>query len=176
MIERGFYRHYKGPVYFVESVGVLHDENFRIVIYQSTESCRDGSTRLRRESDFEAWVDPKTGEPPRHVVIYSDDTAVTLGFVRRFTRIEAAVDNSIVRDREHVDVLARLLLVAKSVDRYRKACELAEQAMKTYRDRSDEFVTADDLWGQANTAQQEREAAYAELMAAALSVSDGADE
>ncbi len=68
MITRGLYRHYKGDVYFVESVGQSHsnaDEGtpraaVRWVLYQSTQSCAtgDGITRMRPESEFEQWVIP----------------------------------------------------------------------------------------------------------------------
>lgn len=68
MITRGFYRHWKGDVYFVEGVGQSHsnaDENtpraqVRWVLYQSALSCEpgDGITRMRPESEFEEWVIP----------------------------------------------------------------------------------------------------------------------
>lgn len=62
MVSRGFYRHYKGGVYFVEGVGTLHDDGRRVVVYQSTQSAVDGNPRLRFEDEFEEFVDPATGE------------------------------------------------------------------------------------------------------------------
>jgi hypothetical protein len=79
-VKRGFYRHYKGPVYFVEGVGTLHDDTRRVVVYQSTQSAEDGEPRLRFEDDFEAWVDRETGGPC---------SPAALRRVRRFARIES---------------------------------------------------------------------------------------
>jgi len=66
MISRGFYRHYKGDVYFVEGIGQSHSnldagkpgEARRWALYQSTQSCApgDGITRMRPEVEFEQWV------------------------------------------------------------------------------------------------------------------------
>jgi len=63
-VSRGFYRHYKGQVYWVHGVGTLHDETRRVVIYESTRSAVDGAPRLRYEDDFEAKIDPRTGAVP----------------------------------------------------------------------------------------------------------------
>lgn len=111
MITRGLYRHYKGDVYFVESVGQSHsnaDEGtpraaVRWVLYQSTQSCAtgDGITRMRPESEFEQWVIPDLdgahspdGFAPSQ---YERDTGSAYVFVRghkfvavpRFARVGA---------------------------------------------------------------------------------------
>lgn len=58
-VSRGFYKHYKGPIYFVTSVGTLDEHGHgnadapRIVTYESTQSCNvDGLARHRWEKDF----------------------------------------------------------------------------------------------------------------------------
>lgn len=79
MVSRGFYKHYRGVVYFVLGVGVLHDENRRIVIYESPQSALDGMPRLRFEDEWEEFVDPLTGEKA------NESTVV---FVRRFERLD----------------------------------------------------------------------------------------
>lgn len=61
MVTKGFYRHYKGGIYFVTGVGVLHDTERRIVSYESTQSVVDGSPRFRYEDEFEEWVYPENG-------------------------------------------------------------------------------------------------------------------
>lgn len=63
MTTRGFYRHYKGGVYFVLGVGLLHDSEQDIVVYESTQSAVDGVIRLRYRNEWEQLVDPKTGRP-----------------------------------------------------------------------------------------------------------------
>jgi hypothetical protein len=81
-VTRGFYKHYRGDVYFVEGVGVTHDDDHRIVVYHSTESAKELSgIRLRFEDDFEMLVDPMTGEAPDQTRIASAKP--------RFERIES---------------------------------------------------------------------------------------
>jgi len=58
---RGFYKHHKGPVYFVTSIGILDEDGHgdpnapRQVIYESTRSVKTGLPNLRKE---EEWVAP----------------------------------------------------------------------------------------------------------------------
>lgn len=60
---RGFYRHYKGPLYWVESVGVLHDTTRRVVVYHSSQSALEPvGVRLRYEDQFEQFVYSSDGE------------------------------------------------------------------------------------------------------------------
>lgn len=93
-IRRGFYAHYKGPVYFVTGVGVLHDQQRRIVAYESTQSAEDGIPRLRYEEEFEEFVYPDRGgevyglaDPDS--VGTTDEFLDSIGrkIVRRFRRI-----------------------------------------------------------------------------------------
>ncbi len=57
-VSRGFYQHYKGPVYFVVGVGTLDEDGHgnvkapRQVVYESTLSTKDGLLRLRSEAAF----------------------------------------------------------------------------------------------------------------------------
>ncbi len=99
MVTRGFYKHYKGDVYFVEGIGTSHDngdagtlsESVRWVLYQSTMSCRaeDGITRMRTECEFEQWVLPASPDlpfpPPRDPEMAARVRA--MGYVPRFERI-----------------------------------------------------------------------------------------
>lgn len=62
-VSRGFYRHYKGDVYFIFGVGTLDEHGHgdphapRQVVYESTKSVEDGLLRLRSENDFVALVE-----------------------------------------------------------------------------------------------------------------------
>lgn len=64
-VSKGFYRHYKGHVYYVHGVACLkHEGNRRIVIYTSvkTEQEKVFDFLARDEADFEDLVEPDTGE------------------------------------------------------------------------------------------------------------------
>jgi len=62
-VSRGFFRHHKGPIYFVEGVGVLDEDGHgdvnapRQVIYESTQSIGPQIKNLRSET---AFVEPVT--------------------------------------------------------------------------------------------------------------------
>jgi hypothetical protein len=62
-VSRGFYRHYKGDVYFVLGVGTLDEhghgdtKTLRQVVYESTRSIDDGLLRLRSEAEFLAPIE-----------------------------------------------------------------------------------------------------------------------
>jgi hypothetical protein len=83
-VRRGLYRHYKGAVYWVEGVGVLHDETRRIVVYQSVQSAEDGEPRLRYEDEFEEDVCTATGSPTCTCPLNAHGSEM----VPRFERIE----------------------------------------------------------------------------------------
>lgn len=83
-ITRGLYLHYKAEPYFVLGVGVLHDDDRRVVVYESTQSVTDGLLRLRFEDDFAAEVDPRSGKACRLGWACSAHQR----HVPRFTRIE----------------------------------------------------------------------------------------
>jgi hypothetical protein len=94
-VRRGFYQHYKGDYYFVESVGVMHDDTRRIVVYQSTQSAADGVTRLRYEDEFEQWVQcvggPEMGEAQVYAGPEADESVLRHhGWRRRFERVGEA--------------------------------------------------------------------------------------
>ncbi len=84
-VQRGFYRHYKGPTYFVHGVGVLHDETRLVVVYDSTRSVIDGDLRLRYADEFLEIVNPRTGAGTRQTTLLSSH--VPLGFLPRFARV-----------------------------------------------------------------------------------------
>lgn len=98
MITRGFYRHYKGDVYFVEGIGQSHANedvdtlraSVRWVLYQSTRSCQpeDGVTRMRTEREFEEWVHPSMLSPVPPPADEQRQLARDLGYVPRFERVE----------------------------------------------------------------------------------------
>lgn len=107
-VRKGFYRHYKGEVYYVYGVVCLkHEGDRRIVSYTSVKteegpaapyrSPGDGGAYDflgRDEQDFEAWVDPFQTTPELRTVSlarlleYEDEAALrAAGMVRRFERI-----------------------------------------------------------------------------------------
>lgn len=57
-VTRGFYKHYRGEIYFVVGVGTLDEHGHgninapRQVVYESTGSVVDGLLRLRSEDAF----------------------------------------------------------------------------------------------------------------------------
>jgi hypothetical protein len=89
VIRRGFYRHYKGDIYFVEGVGQIDNEGPRLVAYQSVRGVEADAMQFRWESEFEEWVDPSdNGSVAAAWVDEISDKAIAAGVVRRFTRIE----------------------------------------------------------------------------------------
>lgn len=59
MAHKGFYRHYKGHVYFVHGIGeAKHENNRRMVVYTSTktEMYKSYEFLLREEKEFDQWV------------------------------------------------------------------------------------------------------------------------
>lgn len=99
-VTRGFYRHYKGDVYFVTSIGQSHSNadagtpraRARWVLYESTQSCApgDGVTRMRPEDEFEEFVklDAETGEVVETMHGHKPEAYAAMhGFERRFARI-----------------------------------------------------------------------------------------
>lgn len=89
-ITRGFYRHYRGHVYYVLGVGVnQHDDSYRQVVYTSVKTEEAGTTcpgsydfLLRSEDAFTQWVDPDNGE-----AVFEHGDMRAKGYVRRFERI-----------------------------------------------------------------------------------------
>lgn len=80
-VSRGFYRHWKGGVYFVSSIAVLDDggaavdDGTTLVIYESVQGCSVGGlgrSRARTIDDFFKLVADRDGH-----------------LVPRFTRIES---------------------------------------------------------------------------------------
>ena len=76
MITRGFYRHWKGGVYFVHGIADLEIDGTvgrAIVVYESIQGVNDdGRMRARSRTDFDALVQDGDGRT-----------------VPRFTRIES---------------------------------------------------------------------------------------
>lgn len=88
MAKRGFYRHYKGDVYFVEGVGQIDHQGPRIVAYQSKRGVETNEMQFRWENEFDGWVHPATKEETRDHPYFSEKAAIANGWVRRFERIE----------------------------------------------------------------------------------------
>lgn len=102
-VTRGFYRHYKGHVYFVHGVACdPHDNHRRLVIYTSVKTEEVGTEGqpkydflARDEKVFEEWVDAwngqvYTGEIPDTRYVYEGVEsfgASNLKVVRRFQRL-----------------------------------------------------------------------------------------
>jgi len=86
MVSKGFYRHYKGHLYFVHGVGCdKHDEDHRMVVYTSVKTIEGDEGfdfLLRDEQDFEARVYKSDGLVVGSVAPRSKDP-----IVRRFTRV-----------------------------------------------------------------------------------------
>lgn len=78
-VSRGFYRHYKGPIYYVFGVACLkHERDRRVVIYTSVKTEEDTGLfdfLARDERDFESLV----------TLAYAPDTAQVQ--VPRFQRV-----------------------------------------------------------------------------------------
>jgi len=67
-VRRGFYRHYKGGIYWVHGLCESHATDgapsVLSVSYESTQSAEDGITRTRPVAEFEEIIDYRTGNPP----------------------------------------------------------------------------------------------------------------
>lgn len=81
-IARGFYVHYKGPIYFVQSIAIngdTHDDTDVLVVYETTQGCGESyvidpdkgpvltdpgrpGPRTRTVNQFVERVNPVTGE------------------------------------------------------------------------------------------------------------------
>jgi hypothetical protein len=75
-VSRGFYKHYKGDVYFVIGVAILDEHGHgdheapRQVVYESTRSVGNGLINLRSEASFEEEIEwPDGKRRPRFVRI-----------------------------------------------------------------------------------------------------------
>lgn len=85
-VEKGFYVHYKGGIYFVQGIaanGDTHDWNDQLVIYETVDCAGEPDTvtgtglmRFRTVDDFTKMIDPVTG---------ADSTSATA--ISRFQRI-----------------------------------------------------------------------------------------
>lgn len=83
-VSKGFYRHYKGHIYYVHGVACLkHEQNRRVVIYTSvkTEQEKIFDFLARDEIDFEEMVEPDTGKA------WGGSRVSAVLAVRRFARI-----------------------------------------------------------------------------------------
>lgn len=109
MVSEGFYRHYKGHVYFVFGVDTLkHEGNRRIVSYTSVRAINEEIRLARDETDFEAWVrvvDDKVVEtrvaPPLTQMLEDVIVVAQLlgdGFQPRFGRILHEADSVLPKD------------------------------------------------------------------------------
>jgi hypothetical protein len=90
MVRRGFYRHYKGSIYFVLGVadGVDH-KGEPLVIYESLQGTEEGKLQVRTLADFEGDVEIRV---PVATDGFDYDTAFTDGTrampVPRFRRVD----------------------------------------------------------------------------------------